>query len=344
MLDKEQINRGFKNPIRASKYIGDKSWRAAKIAFLSRYPVGTHVLSEDWDILIILDCCRVDALRTVADEYPFIHDVQSMISRGSHSAEWMSQTFVEDYEDTLRDTGYISANPFSKTVVENHFETTGDQVDHAVGSAQELERWGSWNLIDPDKIGHLEHVWEYTLQEGTNAFVDENEIDIEDVPEYITPPEYVTDRGINLWRSGNLDRMVLHYWQPHTPYVSNAISENRSLYEYEQSPREYIQSVSGNREQIFSLYLDDLRYALDSIQVLLNNVDAEKVVISADHGEAFGEYGQYKHPITCLNPHVKKVPWTITSAINNGTYEPELGEKSDIDHSPEEVLTALGYK
>ena len=36
---------------------------------------------------------------------------------------------------------------------------------------------------------------------------------------------------------------------------------------------------------------------LRHVQNLLNNHDAERVIISADHGEAFGEFGVYRHPV-----------------------------------------------
>jgi hypothetical protein len=38
---------------------------------------------------------------------------------------------------------------------------------------------------------------------------------------------------------------------------------------------------------VWEAYLDNLRYVLDNIEELLQNVDG-KVVISADHGELFG--------------------------------------------------------
>lgn len=42
----------------------------------SRYPIGSNVFEENWDLLVVLDACRVDALRAVEDEYPFVGDVR----------------------------------------------------------------------------------------------------------------------------------------------------------------------------------------------------------------------------------------------------------------------------
>lgn len=52
---------------------------------------------------------------------------------------------------------------------------------------------------------------------------------------------------------------------------------------------------------MWNRYLDELQWALSSIEILLRNIDAEKVVISADYGEAFGEYGIIGHLSGSLN-------------------------------------------
>jgi hypothetical protein len=59
------------------------------------------------------------------------------------------------------------------------------------------------------------------------------------------------------------------------------------------------------------------------VALLLENVDAERVVITADHGEGFGEYGVYEHPVGCPAPTIKRVPWATTTAADTGSYVPE---------------------
>ncbi|MFC5278677.1 hypothetical protein ACFPM1_07900 [Halorubrum rubrum] len=65
----------------------------ALLSVTKRYRWGTNVFDRDWDLLVVLDACRVDALREVADEYGFVGDVESMTSVGSTSFEWMNHTF-----------------------------------------------------------------------------------------------------------------------------------------------------------------------------------------------------------------------------------------------------------
>jgi len=82
---------------------------------------------------------------------------------------------------------------------------------------------------------------------------------------------------------------------------------------------------------------------LDDIELLLDNIDAEKVVVSADDGEAFGEYGIYSHYTGSLHPHIRYVPWVTTSATDSESYQPIVEAKESANVSTEENLEALGY-
>jgi hypothetical protein len=44
----------------------------------SQYRLGTNPYGKEWDALIVLDSCRVDALQEVAPEYDFIDTVDSI--------------------------------------------------------------------------------------------------------------------------------------------------------------------------------------------------------------------------------------------------------------------------
>lgn len=74
---------------------------------------GTNIYSEEWDALIILDACRVDALNEVKNEYEFLSTIDTRWSKGSTSKEWITNTFTETYQDEISSTGYITANYYS---------------------------------------------------------------------------------------------------------------------------------------------------------------------------------------------------------------------------------------
>lgn len=157
-------------------------------------------------------------------------------------------------------------------------------------------------------------------------------------------PEAVTDRAAQAGRNERWDRLIAHYVPPHAPHRSRAIAENRSLEPEEASPWEALRNGT-DKSCIWENYLADLRWVLDTVEELLRNVDAEEVVITADHGDAFGEYGVYSHPMGVPHPHVRKVPWVRTSATDRGEYTPQLGERDpkELDRGTEDQLQKLGY-
>jgi hypothetical protein len=99
----------------------------------------------------------------------------------------------------------------------------------------------------------------------------------------------------------------------------------------------------GSKQKVLDAYYANLRFVLDSVETLLNNIDADRTIISSDHGEAFGEWSMYGHQIAALHPHVKYVPWAETTAKDTMSHNPNR-EWTKSDHSVEDHLRALGYK
>lgn len=283
---------------------------------------GQNVFLMDWDVLILLDTCRVDALQAVANEYEFITDVSSIRSVGGTSAEWMANTFTQKHTETINKTAYIVNNAFaSKLFSENGY------------SLPEIP-FCSWKTVEENDFGKLEHIWKYEPK-GEGG-------EIGHLMGH-TPPRPVTDRAISAIRNSDYERVILHYNQPHKPYTADAINEGRALEEHEHFPFDYLRR-GGSKDTVFNSYLNNLRYVLDDVKLLLQNIDANRVAISADHGEAFGEYCTYEHPFGSLNPVVRLVPWVITSGEDNKTYTPEFDHIENPDRDIDELLNALGYK
>jgi hypothetical protein len=326
-----RIEKAVNDPLLALRYFLGPIERysvGARLAAFSRYPIGTNVFSKDWDILLILDCCRVDAIDAVADEYEFIEEVSSITSVGSATSEWVSQTFHSKYREEVNSTAYLSGNGHSRKVLEEGFEP---EYNRDAGFAPT-----AWGTVDASELGYLEHVWEYAnyFESGIGkAYVD---------------PQLMTDRAIEFYRNNgdDYDRTILHYVPPHPPYIGHAHRDGRDeLRDYEWAPWDFMRD-GGSFETVWDVYLSEVRSALDAVEVLLSNVDAEKVVISADHGEAMGEYGLYSHPEGAIHPKVKRVPWVETAATDERTRDPSV--KPEVDETTErtdleEHLQALGY-
>lgn len=278
----------------------------------ARYPPGTNVFEREWDLLVVLDACRVDALRTVAPEYDFLGPVDSVTSVGSTSSEWIANTFRLEHSPEIARTACVTSNAYVQAVVEDRQYPGG--TDHVVA---------------PDALAVLDQPWRYVPDEQ--------------VPFFHVPPRYVTDQAVAVARSHDPGRLLVHYRPPHAPYTAGAIAEDRDLASHEKDPFGALRD-GVDPELVWAAYLDELRRGLDEAARLLRNVNAERVVITADHGEAFGEWGVYGHPMGMLHPTVRRVPWVETTATDTGTYEPSAGSPRDAgSRDVDEHLRNLGY-
>lgn len=269
---------------------------------------GTNVLDLDWDVLILLDACRVDALKTVAEDYPFIHTVDSRRSVASNSPEWLRKTFSTADKDTTARVAYVTANPHSE-------------------------------MLDASKFAVLNEVWQY-------AWTDAGTV----------RPGAVTDHVVDVMRRNDPERLIAHYMQPHLPFRAEMYPEeatvrlDHDLGHADDSERNvYHRMRDGEvpKEAVWEAYCDNLRWVLDSVSTLLSNVDADRVVISSDHAELFGEWGCYCHPGGVPVPALRRVPWVETTAEDTGSHEPRLDAAMD-DTSPDQKtvrqrLNDLGY-
>ncbi|WP_247002210.1 hypothetical protein [Halosolutus gelatinilyticus] len=282
-------------------------------------------------MLILLDTCRVDALREVAPEYEFIPSVESILSTGGASAEWLARTFDEQHRDEIADTAFLSAQNHVQQILDTNLPERDSDKPLPFKALRFMPS------VDLEDVGKVEYIFRYEPvgEEGPYGH-----------PEGSTPPRYVTDRGIQVGRREEYDRLILQYHQPHTPWFSTALEEDRDLKYHERDWWNYYMET-GDVDTIWDAYMSDLRYVLDDIELLLRNIDAETVAISSDHGEAFGEYGILGHTLGSLHPKVRKVPWVETTATDEGSYEPSIDEPSS-ERVPreklDEQLKALGYR
>ena len=335
------IQKALRNPSLGIRYLINRGYgnlSRGVIGPSSRLGIGTNVLDECWHVCVILDTCRVDALRAVASEYDFINNIDRIISVGGTSSEWIARTFDTGYRQTLAETAYLTSNAFAQYVLEDRLKPDNEHYDHS--DLVNLRESTGLDPIDASELGKLEHVWKQIPKRDT---VDGAHDMSKDLMAGGTPPRYVTDRAISMARNHDYDRMILHYTQPHHPYLANSLDTERSLRDHEKQPFQYLRKT-GDREKVWSSYLDELRWVLDDVDLLLRNIEAEDVLITADHGEAFGEYGIYNHHAGSVHPHIRLVPWVTTEGADTESYVPDHVPKRTHDISPEDQLEALGYK
>jgi len=291
----------------------------------SKIRFGHNIYTEDWDALIILDACRVDALREVASEYEFLTDIESRWSRGSTSKEWLENTFVENHIDEIRSTTYVTANYYSTEMRENKLNRLNyPMCDGEFNNNKRFEEYISNDIALASDFG---------------AFIDlfDKEIDEDELQLH---PEVVTDHAVTAGRETDWSRMVIHYMQPHHPFLHSNDSPR-----WHREPFAYLND-GGDFDKVWQGYLDNLRLVLDSVRCLLKNLDAEKTIITADHGELFGEWGLSGHGVGIPHPSLRKVPWAHTSAYDSMEHTPKTSVPVNklSKRAVEEQLEALGYQ
>jgi hypothetical protein len=243
----------------------------------------------------------------------------SLISVGSGSYEWLCKTFTTDYLPEIQETAHVTANGFDRDVFLHQ---------RYAPSASMPFGWPQDNVVTADDFKSYVPAWRYGHNEKLGN----------------VPPRYLTDRAIETAREVDADRYVFHYAQPHTPYMSRVAEDGGTPTDVEMDPWPALRRGDLSRAEAWEMYIDNLRYVLDDVELLLENLDAERVVISADHGEAFGEAQIHGHPTGVPLPDVKKVPWAVTSATDTNSYSP-TPENADESTTTdvEDHLSALGY-
>jgi len=276
-----------------------------------RLDYGTSVYGRDWDVLVVLDACRPDTLRTAADAVDFFEpdDVGTIQSVGSCSSEWLEQTFMTDRDETaVGRTAMVTGNTWTD------------------------------RYLDADRFALLDEVWKYAWDEETDT----------------VPADAVTDRAIRVAREHDPDRLVVHYMQPHHPFVPDPLDGDSGMartgaHSSATSPWMLLRRGDVSIERVRTAYEANLRYALSSVETLLDNTDG-RVGVTADHANLFGEWGLYGHPMYTPVPALLTVPWVETTAADRGTRDPNLTPPESLPvsrvydaHSDESRLEALGY-
>ena len=277
------------------KYAINQAWMGVLRRSSPLFEDGTNVYEKDWDVLLILDACRVDAIEEVADEYSFLNTPGTMRSTASTSIEWMEKTFTDEYSDEIESTVYVTANQHSSSVEQLPFVNFENVYDYG------------WD----DEVGTV-------------------------------PADVVTDVSIEVGReySDEYDRMIVHYMQPHFPSIPKPIGHGNKF----DNVWKGLMVGRGNEDEIWEAYIANLRYVLNQVEVLLENIDADTVAISADHGNGIGEWGVYEHPVGIPTAAVKTVPWYVTTATDTGArYPEEISSNDGGNTSTEQQLKSLGY-
>mgnify|MGYP000061751021 FL=1 len=148
---------------------------------------GTPIYAKEWEVLIVLDACRLDVIRSVASQYSFLpNSISGERSLASCSRLWMDRNFKDDFSSEMSDTTVVTANPYSQ------------------------------NHMNKLHFAEIDEVWKYAWDADIGT----------------VPCRPVTDRAIDVVRSQNPNRLIVHYLQPHFPSVPKPIGSGLDLEQF----------------------------------------------------------------------------------------------------------------
>ncbi|PSQ19956.1 hypothetical protein BRD00_00545 [Halobacteriales archaeon QS_8_69_26] len=210
--------------------------------------------------------------------------------------------------------------------------TFGDLPDDVLaGTAYVTGNPYSDSHIEHDRFGLVDEVWRYAWDDDLGTI----------------PARPITDRTIEACRRGEFDRVVAHYMQPHFPCVpcedAGGGMDLESFGEEPVSVWEELRFGRRTRADIWADYLANCHYALEEVELLLENVDAA-VAVTADHGNAMGEWHLYGHVERVALPALREVPWVEAAATDRGTHDPAEYDRGRADDEVTDRLEALGYR
>jgi len=188
--------------------------------------------------------------------------------------------------------------------------------------------------IDTPEPDDIVHVWKWGWDDDVGTVL----------------PETITDETIYYFRNNDVDRAIVHYMQPHIPFLKYDISDPKKPNNFGgdgcvgRNVWDELRDGLLEEEKIWSAYQNNLRVVLNDLEVLLENVDANRAVITSDHGNAFGEWGLYGHPMHMPIPALRKVPWVETVAKDENIYSPDINKRRTRSTDVNEQLKRLGYR
>lgn len=312
----------------AKHYDDERWWKTIAFPFLYEKAVlkpyygyldgheGTAVMNEDWDTLLILDACRFDTFRRALPDSGLSGTLRRKRSLGSNTPEFLRANFDDR---TFRDTVYVTANP--------QVTVHTDDAFHAVVNVWESDWDETHNTVRPREMARR------TL-EAAERYPDK--------------------------------RVIAHFIQPHYPFIGEfgrehiekqaGIELSRRMASGETAESDHwnvwdlLKQGRLREDVVRRAYRENLNLVLPHVRELGEELDG-KTVVTADHGNLFGErlgpagVRVYGHPEGIYAPDLVTVPWFELEWSNRRTVQSDTASerRPETDGDVSTRLKELGY-
>ncbi|PTD94183.1 hypothetical protein C9439_03810 [archaeon SCG-AAA382B04] len=274
------------------------------------------IKERDWDILIILDACRYDVFLSIYEEF-LKGDLTRVKSPAAATEPWLNSVFENNYSDTI----YVSGNPHVSQIGKKNFRKIFFKVEDVWDYG--WEKINGIPTVPPQNISQK-------LIENLVKFPEKKII-----AHYMQPhAPYVGNEKLALggsqqWlRKRAKEEGILGILNSKIPKKAKNIIGSSLLGKaidrigIKMSKNEWNKDPIGMKDAIDRYGLNKVKRAYqENLKLVLNDVKSnlekvlrfkEKVVISSDHGDLFGEKGLYGHPKDSgynQHPELYHVPW-----------------------------------
>jgi len=297
----------------------------------------TPIWDVDFDVCLVLDSCRFDLWTQVVgpgsgihlehgNHWPLAENTESRWSVGSASPEWIDNTFADAHCGSWRTAGYVTANPFSGKAATD-MNILSEEV---------------YPLADRG-LAYLDEVWrdQWPMNDALPT----------------VGPSVLTDRALWAWdrrERYSMDKLVVHYMQPHIPFKKRPewtdgwdLDGFGSGGGHGKDDWHKLRDGEVPADEFWNAYAANLEWVLREVERWYNSVDGT-LLVTSDHGNGKGEYGQWGHPPGSANPSIRKVPWSVVDGVgeNEIAVDP-VGNPPVVGGSNREIdeqLSALGYR
>lgn len=284
-------------------------------------PTVQNVITTDWDYLIVLDACRYDIFEAIYDEYLDGY-LEKRQSPGSATPEWAAKTFTDQHDIT-----YLSANPF--------INSSDIPLSEATWGASCEYDWTATNHIT-EVVDLWRDAWDADLGTVVPESVTDHARDRsrttngQMIIHYLQPhapflrrgkgrkvtrirdgftngPERTRTNSIVQWLGAIGDELRARI-EPLLGHSQRAMQLGMLV---ELTPASLLTlGRNGIATSLRQYHEENLRLALESVTELVTMLDG-RVIVTSDHGEAFGEHGIWEHQVETHIPPLVEVPWLV---------------------------------
>jgi hypothetical protein len=180
-------------------------------------------------------------------------------------------------------------------------------------------------------------------------------------PEYRTVlPETITDAALAERNRYPKKRLVVHYMQPHHPFVGDGDLQKFSNWDLRElvndksvkginDPFEALEYGLVDRERVWQAYRENLDIVIQDVSNLISELPG-RTIVTSDHGNLVGDFvwpvpvRGYGHPKGLRSTALTEVPWAIMEGSRIDTTNEGTNNSGQVDDDiVNDRLGALGY-